>query len=160
MSFCSPSNNKLRTHCTFSSCTEHQKKLLSFRTEVPQPPFQIGQGVKPWPGRPRYLATRSLRVSAGVLSLTASFRLRCSRIPRGNKNGTCSPTPFSPQRYTGTPLPPLLAYGTFIRSHQTGFVLKYQCIVQKLSQNIMHHTTHHSFSLSLSFIFVEVFLFL
>lgn len=40
-----------------------------------------------------------------------------------------------------------------------GFVLKYQCIVQELSRNIMHHTTHHSFSRSF-FFFLKLFHFL
>ncbi len=41
-----------------------------------------------------------------------------------------------------------------------GFVLKYQCIVQELSRNIMHHTTHHSFALFLAFFFTFAFFFL
>lgn len=41
-----------------------------------------------------------------------------------------------------------------------GFVLKYQCIVQELSRNIMHHTTHHSFALFLLFFYFCFFFFI
>lgn len=57
MSFCSLSKKKTsyRTHCTFSSCTEHQKSHFHSRPSF-RPPLDGGRGWNPGRFAPRYLA--------------------------------------------------------------------------------------------------------
>lgn len=155
MSFCSPSNNKLRTHCTFSSCTEHQKKLLSFRTEVPpQPPFQIGQGVKPW----RYLATRSLRVSGrssqshGFIQ-TSLFSHTMWKQKRNLFPDTIQPTAI---HWYPPPTPPCTRDIHLLASNRICLKVPVYCpgVVPK------HHAPNNTPFILVLFFCVEVFLFL
>lgn len=160
MSFCSLSKKtSYRTHCTFSSCTEHQKSHFhsgpSFR-----PPLDGGRGWNPGRFAPRNLAKEPGGVwqEFSVSRLHSDFAVLAYRVETKTElvsrhhsahSDTLVP-PSHPSSHTGHS-------SAHVKQVSLGFVLKYQCIVQELSQNIMHHTTHHSFARF--FFFLQFFFF-